>query len=355
VKQIYESYLKVAQCLTKNIAKMTTKDLHFSLFYDVEKGIRNTTPRKVVNFEELVNIYKSERIQELTTQLQKAPKEDRQRIKLQLPFFTPYGTFSTRNNASIEHFNNRLIALDFDGLDRPNAEKLKRNFTRLTCTMLAAISPRGNGVKALVLCEDELTAKYNYQTLKLNKDGICANLTVYEYKESCDLAQFKLCQPMFIAYDSELYVNMNPTPRKLIYKEFTTEQSNGLVTERNTSTIKYTPYLKPRNTIRAQRIDWYLLKATETRCKEFRRTPEGERHHQIIKVQKIASWMHYAPHLEHEIKSALLDAVISMYGNEQNAELNNAQKSFAEAWNGARDSVNTQIETIINELKAVAI
>jgi hypothetical protein len=44
-----------------------------------------------------------------------------------------------------------------------------------------------------------------------------------------------------------------------------------------------------------------------------------------------------------------------MYGSEATAQLNNAQKSFAEAWNGAQTSANPTIEAIINELKTLAI
>jgi hypothetical protein len=70
-----------------------------------------------------------------------------------------------------------------------------------------------------------------------------------------------------------------------------------------------------------------------------------------VKVQKVASWLHYAPHLEEGIKENLLNAVVTMYGNERNATLNNAQKSFAEAWNKAPLNTNPTIEAIIHELK----
>jgi hypothetical protein len=322
---------------------MDNNELYFSLFYDTERGINNTSPRKEINLEQLFKIYKSDRIKQLTLELQKAPPQARQSIKLQLPFFTPYGTFEKRNNASIKQFNKKLVALDFDGLDRPNAEKLKRKLTYQSCVILAAISPRGNGVKALILCDGHKTTESNYNTLKLNANELCARLGIHEYKDSCDRAQFVLCQPMFIAYDPQLYTNSSATPLQLEYKEYQPPQI-----EQQPRTIVAPSFVNSR-------IDRYLLNASNKLYNELIRTPEGNRHHSIIKVQKIASWLHYAPHLEHEIKNNLLTAVISMYGSERNAELNNAQKSFAEAWRRAPINTNPTIETIINELNTATI
>lgn len=318
---------------------MEEKELLFSLFYDVDKGIKNTTPRKVVSFAQLIKVYKSQHVQRLTEELKRADKAAKQLIKLQLPFFTPYGTFTQRNNEGITHHNNKLIALDFDGLDRPNAEKIKRKLQLQDCTLLAAISPRGNGVKALILSTDTRTTENNYNTLKLNASAICGRLGIYEYKDHCDRAQFVLCQPMFIAYDQELYTNEHAQATNFNLKEYTPPE------------IEQQPRTLVPPSFTSNRIDRYLLNATEKLFNELIRTPEGNRHHSIVKVQKVASWLHYAPHLEEGIKENLLNAVVTMYGNERNATLNNAQKSFAEAWNKAPLNTNPTIEAIIHELK----
>jgi hypothetical protein len=317
-------------------------ELKFSLFYDPKKGIQNTTPRKDISAAELVRIYRSQRIKEVTQQLKEAPKEAKQRLKLQLPFFTPYGTFSQRRNDLIQHHNRKLIALDFDGLDRPNAEKVKRKLMLQDCTLLAAISPRGNGVKALILSAEGFAPETRYNTLKENGANICGMLTIYEYKEQCDRAQFVLCQPMFIAHDPELYYNENPKA-----KDFNLKAYEPPKIEHHERTI-LTPDFN------SSRIERYLLNAVNTLCDEFRTTAEGSRHHSIIKVQKIASWLHYAPHLESEIKSSLFDAVCGMYGGHKQAERHNAINSFNKAWNEAPHSANKTIEAIIYELQKTA-
>lgn len=315
----------------------SSTELRFSVFYDTEKGIKNTTPKKTVDFAKLIEVYKSQRMKELTAFLRKAPKEHRQSIKLQLPFFTPYGAFSVRNNEGITHYNSSLVALDFDGLDKPNARKLKRKLTLNKSVLLACISPRENGVKSLLLVNSQTTPEDHYNTLKFNNDRLCANLGIYEYKDFSDRAQFVLCQPMFVAYDSELYVNEYATPL-LKLKEY-----EPPIIEHQERTI-----LAP--TFKSNRIEQYLLNASNRLYNELTSTKEGTRHHSIIKVQKIASWMHYAPHLENEIKSHLQSAVVFMYGGHRAATEQNALRSFAAAWSSAPQNANPTIEAIINEL-----
>ena len=314
----------------------------FSLFYDTEKGIKNTTPKQAIDFKKLVAIYKSDKVNQLTEQLRNATAEDKARIKLQLPFFTPYGAFSVRNNQSIEHHNSNIVALDFDGLDKPSAQKLKRKLTLNNSVLLCCISPRGNGVKALVLLDSRTTPATHYNALKFNNDAICEKLGIKEYTGHSDKAQFVLCQPMFVAFDSELYVNIDATPL-----------------------LKLRPYEPPQiehqertilaPSFQSNRIEQYLLNASNRLYNELTSTKEGTRHHSIIKVQKIASWIHYAPHLESEIKNHLQSAVIFMYGGQRVAVEQNALKSFADAWNYAPKNANPTIEAIINDIKTTAL
>lgn len=318
------------------------KEHKFSLFYDTKKGIKNTKPKQAIDFKRLVAIYKSDKVSELTKQLRNASFEDKPRIKLQLPFFTPYGVFTMRNNESIAHHNSNIAALDFDGLDKTSAQDLKRKLTQNKSVLLCCISPRENGVKALVLLDNTTEPETHYNTLKFNSDAICEGLGIDEYKSYSDRAQFVLCQPMFIAHDQELYVNENATPL-----------------------IKLQPYQAPpiehqERTILApafqsNRVEKYLLNASNKLYNELTSTPEGTRHHSIIKVQKIASWIHYAPHLESEIKNHLQSAVILMYGGHRLATEQNALRSFAQAWSSAPQNANTTIETIINDIKTAAL
>lgn len=313
----------------------------FSLFYDAEKGIKNTTPKQAIDFKRLVAIYRSDKVYQLTNQLRNATAEDKARIKNKLPFFTPYGAFTKRNNESIAHHNSNIVAFDFDGLDKHTARQLKQLLTYNNSVLLSCISPRENGVKALVLLDSTTAPETHYLTLKFNNDTICEGLGIKEYKEHSDRAQFVLCQPMFIAHDRELYVNYDATPL-----------------------LKLQPYQAPQiehqertilaPSFQSNRIEQYLLNASNKLYHELTSTKEGTRHHSIIKVQKIASWLHYAPHLENEIKNHLQSAVLHMYGGHKTATDQNAIKSFAEAWNYAPQNANPTIETIINDIKTTA-
>jgi hypothetical protein len=328
----------------KIVQPRAINSLKFSLFYDAEKGIHNVTPLKTIGLEELFSIYNADGVKQLTNELRAALPKDRPRIKLKLPFFTPYGVFTKRNNSMLQYFNQELVALDFDGLDRPNAEKLKRKLTLQPCTVLAVISPRMNGVKALILLKCNKTPLSNFNDLKLNAESICGRMGIYEYKEYCDRAQFVLCQPMFIAHDPGAY--MNPDAKAIDFNFKTYEPPQ--VQQYNRGEINTSQTTN-------NRIDSYLLSATNKLYNELISTPKGQRHHSIIKVQKIASWLHYAPHLENEIKNSLLRACIAMYGGAAIAQLNNVQKSFAGAWNGAQNAPNPTIEIIINELNLITV
>lgn len=315
-----------------------TGNLLFSVFYDENKGIKNTTPKKAKDLNGLKQIYQSARLEELTNHLKNSQGEQRQLIKLQLPFFTPYGTFKQRNNASIEHYNQNLIALDFDGLDIYQAQTLKAMLCQKPSTVLCAISPRQNGVKALLLVNSEATPTNHYNTLKHNAKPLLAHLKLDKFSECLDLAQFVLCQPMFFAFDLHLYINEYATPSYTL-KEYTPPQMERL------------EWTRTAPNYRCNRIEQYLLNASDKLTRELINKPEGQRHHSIIKVQKIASWIHYANHLEDTIKAQLRNAVITMYGNERNANNNNALTSFKLAWNSATATANPTIETIINDYK----
>jgi hypothetical protein len=99
------------------------------------------------------------------------------------------------------------------------------------------------------------------------------------------------------------------------------------------------------------RIQKYFENSTNRLIKFFALCPAGNRHSSIIKVQAIASWIHYAPQIESEIKDSLLKACIGMYGTLQNAEANNVIKSFERAWNTAPIKRNATIESIIDDKK----
>lgn len=317
------------------------KDLKFSLFYDIKRGIYTTVARQQITFKRLIEIYQSEGIRTVTNELQKANDKDKPELKKQLPFITPYGTFyPIRNKESIEHFNSSLIALDIDNLSNSDARCIKDILSKQTSTLLCAISPRGMGIKAFILISDTIPLKECYNTLKLNKKLIANSIGLSNFIEHIDNAQFNITQPMFIAFDELLYFNENAQPLD----------------------VKLTQYIEPiieRVNITKvpiygkNRVEAYLINATNKLIEFFAFCDEGNRHSNIIKVQSIASWMHYAPGLESELKERLYNACCSMYGNEKEALRNGVKRAFDKAWT-TENKANNSIELIINELNSVA-
>ena len=323
--------------------------LIFSLFYDKSKGIFTTEPRREIDFRKLVDIYQSDLIKKVTKELQSAPKEKQQELKKQLPFITPFGTFEpTRQNINITDFNSRLLVLDIDNLKPNEVQLVKFILTSNESTLLCAISPRGEGIKAFIIIGDQIEQHLCYSTLKLNKNHIAEHLGLTEFIEAIDNAQFNPTQPFFIAYDPELYVNYHCKPLDIslipYIEPIIVEEpiDFGLV-----ESIKDSKYQAPIN----YRIEKYFEGCVNNLVKFFACCSEGQRHSNIIKVQSIASWIHYAPSLEQEIKDRLYKACCSMYGNEKTAIANNVHKSFERAWKTAPIRQNKNLESIIDDTK----
>jgi len=315
--------------------------LKFSLFYDVKKGIFTTTPTKQITFKRLSEIYASDFVKHITKELQKANEVDKPELKKQLPFITPFGTFApTRKKDNIEHFNSSLIALDVDNLTIAEALQVKQILSNNQSTLLCSISPRGKGVKAFILINDSIPLEECYNTLKLNKNSFIRLLGLSEFTENIDNAQFNITQPMFIAYDENLYLNLDAEPLKVKLQVYQAPQIERV-------NITNVP-IQANN-----RIEAYLINATSKLEQFFAVCSEGNRHANIIKVQAISSWLHYAPQIENDIKQRLYNACCSMYGNEKEALRNGVKRAFEQAWN-THPKANNSIESIINELNCVA-
>jgi hypothetical protein len=320
-----------------------------SLFYDTEKGIYTTIPRSEIDFHKLIEIYQSPLVKHITEKIRVADEQEKKLLKKQLPFITPYGTFKpSRQQVNISHFNKQLLCLDIDGLKENEVELIKAILIPQQSTLLCAVSPRGKGIKALVFISDLIPLHNCYNTLKLNIFEIAEKLELSSFIKNIDFAQFKPTQPWFISFDENLYFNYTPQPLniKLIeYKEFVIVDEVDFDAIEQVKTT--TNFLEPID----YRINQYFFKTVEGLIKFFACCGDGNRHSNIIKVQIVASWIHYAPQLEDKIKEILLNACCSMYGSRKEAEQNNVPKSFEKAWNTAPIKRNDTIEQIINDKK----
>jgi len=325
---------------------MLVEQLIFSLFYDVSKGIYTTQPTSAINFKKLVEVYNSKLVQQVTSEIKTADETTKKELKKQLPFITPYGTFSpSRSNVNMTSFNSHLLCLDIDGLKENEVQLVKFILTSNHSTLLCSVSPRGRGIKAFVMLKAVIPQDECYNTLKLNKNHLASLLGLEQFVSKIDLAQFKPTQPFFIAHDPEMYVNENCTPLALRLITYTPPVRN--IEQVNFDLINLTE----RSEFKDYRITRYFENATNNLLKFFAVCSEGQRHQSIIKVQTIASWLHYAPSLEQDIKTQLYNACCNMYGTEQQAIDNNVHKSFERAWKTAPIRQNMTIEQILADPK----
>jgi len=312
--------------------------LSFSVFHS-DKGIFETNPKiNNISFTRLLEIYQSPYVKEKTLELRNAilngTPSDQRTLKNKLPFYTTNGSFTERNNASISHHNENLIALDIDGLTEAEAIQVKEILSKHESTLLTAISPRLKGVKALILLDNKLFASLRYTTLKTNKREIAEALNILEFESNIDKAQFVLSQPCFISYDENLYFNLNAQPLKINFK---IEEPKHFETS----------FTKPPTTAN-KRIETYLLNATKVLCDQLETTAEGNRHFSIKKISAVCSWMHYAPNLKPYVLECFYNSIVKMYGGEKPTIQQGGLRAYRNAIE-VQEARNNTIESIIHE------
>lgn len=327
---------------------MKTTEFNFS-FFTGGINVKNAKPVNNFSLKELIEYYKGEANQAASKGLNNLFKElaaatDRDHkegladlitaTKNSLPYFMAGGTFSVKNGAGLTAFNSNLICIDIDKLpSTQEAKEMRQHLSQQQGCLLAVLSPKRKGVKALFYISEETTAATLKETLAANKNTIAEAINVNA--ELIDTAQFSPYQACFIAYDPEGYFNAEAAPLQLSFKK-----SGLLISAKPVSEIK------PSNLI----AEGIILEDTQLLIKAFKEAKEGGRHLEIIKVQRIAGLCkqyNVKAEFKEEVKNALQEAVISMY---KNAEEGNCLNSFLAAWNKAPDTITSKaIDTAIIE------
>lgn len=177
--------------------KPSVEHFTYSLFWRKGDNTKNTTPRRIIDTNELAEIIKSKWLKNLN--------------KIERPYITPYGVFHKRNNDSLVDFNNEVICLDFDNVNnKTHLTILKDQYENNPSTILSCISPSGNGLKVL------LRANHNFEPKDLY-NGLKHNIDLFKFKLgniTPDSMQFVLSQPMFIPYCENPYYNPKAIPLK---------------------------------------------------------------------------------------------------------------------------------------------
>jgi len=299
------------------------------------QGATQTTPTKTLNFSELINYYNSDENKKLSEAILNATPEKQKELKALRAYYTPYGEFSYRNNASILN-HNAVISIDIDGLQTTaEAIKIKNKLSKHKSTLFSVLSTRGKGVKALMAVNATYTPNEQYKQLKHVFIPYLAEFLKLDAGH-IDTAQFVLSQPCYFSYDAEMYVNENAEPLELIFDYKEPERA------------PFTPTKVPTGA--TSRVDAYILGTLNKKIATL--TNIGARHPKLYGAKLLGQLLHYAPHLENEIVSSFIEAGIAMYGTERMRA--NVTNTVNDAFrDGVNEPINNDaIESILNELKA---
>ena len=317
-------------------------ELSFSIFEpkNGRAGAFQTTPTNTLNFTELINYYNSEENKKLSEAILQAPTpEVKNQLKNKRAYYTPYGTFSYRNNANILTKNN-IVSIDIDGLSgKEEALKVKKQLTDHKSTLFAVISTRGEGVKAMMLINSIEAGDNHTQLKEVFKPYLKSYLNIDAKK--IDEAQFKLSQPCYFSYDDDIYINRDATVLDL---------------EFNYKAPARKPYKAvsvPKNAV--NKIDRYILTVLKNKLTLL--TPDGARHQKLANIKALAELNHYAPHLENEIIEAFVSAGERMYSDNEKAKIKGVRSSVTTAWNSSLNNPanNNTLDGIIIDQQSAKV
>ena len=92
--------------------------------------------------------YFKERIDKIRYHYKENEKSKADKLKRDLPGFTPYGTFSLGRREEYLETYSGLIHLDYDNVDKP--QELKELVSQIPYTYASFISPSGKGLKVFI-------------------------------------------------------------------------------------------------------------------------------------------------------------------------------------------------------------
>ena len=169
---------------------MSTQETHFSMF----SRVTNAHSRKTVTLIEFAGLVRSDKyrndIEKVRESLASGNKTKADKLKLKLPAVTPSGVFSYRRQGQ-EYTHSGLLCLDFDHCGKGAKEPLSSD----KYTVLAFVSPSGDGVKLLVRIDPSkhtesfrFAQAYYRVHYGLEVDRQCSDVT----------------RPCFLSYDPEV-------------------------------------------------------------------------------------------------------------------------------------------------------
>lgn len=279
-----------------------TDNLKFSLFWREGDNRKNIIPRKDINLGELVHIIKS-------PWLKSIPKIER-------PYITPFGIFSSRKNDALIKMNNDIVCLDYDKLTIEKLNYLQLFWECQKNTILCLISPSGNGLKVLIRAKHTFTPETLYNGLKFNQE----HFIIGGVKP--DLMQFVLSQAMFIPYAENPYYNPYA-----ICKDYGFKEPEKIIIEPFTFDAEI---LKDKTKL--SRINSYFVKRVEMYLSNLEARPTDIGTHQYLysTLLRIYPYINQQTAIsEAEISKRLESILINKYGN--TSEIPALNRSIARA------------------------
>jgi len=143
---------------------------------------------------------------------QAATKDERTRLKQNLPCITPSGTFTKRNQAGLVKHSG-FMCLDIDSQDNThiaNFSELKNHLANISNFAYVGLSVSGNGYFCLVPIAEPDKHKLHFKALQEDMAGFGIVLD----KSGSDITRLR-----FYSYDSEAYYNDQAEVYTKIYQE----------------------------------------------------------------------------------------------------------------------------------------
>ena len=211
--------------VNEDTTNQSDKQPKVSLFYGGATGV---IPSKELSWPEVVRIFTKDQeikriVEEVRAKKQAGDEKGADEAKSKLPYITPSGTYTYRNDKSlIPGTYNWVCPIDIDFKDNPNIDwvQLFKSITADPCVFLCVHSSRGQGLKAISkLAPNGYDPQDQYNTFRD---------VVYPYYEKIwgckiDYQQGALSQPFYVTFDANGYVNINPKAQYFDYTMVTAE------------------------------------------------------------------------------------------------------------------------------------
>lgn len=211
-------------------------------------------PHKI-KVEECLNRIKTGKSSPTIQKLRDEKDAERQNeIKKNLPSIVFSGLFTARRDDSIQSYTN-LIVLDFD--DVKNVNEYKVHLSEKPFVYAAWVSPRGNGIKALIKIADGKKHLQHFLALEKEFEGV-------------DPSGKNLSRVCYESYDPEIYINENAEVYgKILQEEVRTEKIVSTDTSDN-----YTQYENLKTWLNNKQVafesgnrNFYIFKLASACCR----------------------------------------------------------------------------------------